>query len=220
MREIVDARRGDRARGVGPRRGGARSSRTMGENYKAEIIERPPGGRGHHASTARATGIDLCRGPHLPSTGKLGKAFKLMKLAGAYWRGDSRNEMLQRIYGTAWASDKELAAYLHRLEEAERRDHRRLGREMDLFHCPGGGGRQRVLAPQGLDASTARSRTTCAAGWRPRATSRSRRRSWWTARCGSSRATGRSSATPCSRPRRAPRRPRRARASACSPSSR
>ncbi|MCH7550279.1 MAG: threonine--tRNA ligase, partial [Proteobacteria bacterium] len=78
--------------------------------------------------------IDLCRGPHLPSTGKLGKAFKLMKLAGAYWRGDSRNEMLQRVYGTAWVTEKELKAYLHRLEEAEKRDHRRLGREMSLFH--------------------------------------------------------------------------------------
>src|SRR5690606_26714646 len=76
----------------------------------------------------------LCRGPHLPSTKKLGHAFKLMKLAGAYWRGDSRNEMLQRIYGTAWRSEKELQAYLHRLEEAERRDHRKIGREMDLFH--------------------------------------------------------------------------------------
>ena len=78
--------------------------------------------------------LDLCRGPHLASTGKLGKAFKLTKLAGAYWRGDSQNEMLQRIYGTAWANQKQLDAYLHMLEEAERRDHRRLGREMDLFH--------------------------------------------------------------------------------------
>ena len=77
--------------------------------------------------------IDLCRGPHVPSTGKL-KAFKLMKLAGAYWRGDSRNEMLQRIYGTAWPDEKSLGAYLHRLEEAEKRDHRRIGRELDLFH--------------------------------------------------------------------------------------
>ena len=77
--------------------------------------------------------VDLCRGPHVPSTGKL-RAFKLMKLAGAYWRGDSRNEMLQRIYGTAWPDQKQLDAYLHRLEEAEKRDHRRIGRELDLFH--------------------------------------------------------------------------------------
>ena len=78
--------------------------------------------------------FDVCRGPHLPSTGKLGKAFKLMKLAGAYWRGDSRNEMLQRIYGTAWTDKKELKDYLHRLEEAEKRDHRKLARQLDLFH--------------------------------------------------------------------------------------
>ncbi len=76
---------------------------------------------------------DLCRGPHVPSTGKL-KAFKLMKVAGAYWRGDSRNEMLQRIYGTAWANEKQLKEYLTRLEEAEKRDHRRIGKELDLFH--------------------------------------------------------------------------------------
>ena len=107
--------------------------RGQGEAYKAEIIADIPAGE---PITLYRQGefIDLCRGPHLPSTGRLGKAFKLMKLAGAYWRGDSRNEMLQRIYGTAWASDKQLKAYLHRLEEAERRDHRKLGRQMDLFH--------------------------------------------------------------------------------------
>ena len=105
----------------------------QGEEYKAEIIASIP--------ADQPIGIyrqgefqDLCRGPHLPSTKKLGHAFKLMKLAGAYWRGDSNNEMLQRVYGTAWRSEKELKAYLNRLEEAERRDHRKLGREMDLFH--------------------------------------------------------------------------------------
>ncbi|MHA1568251.1 MAG: threonine--tRNA ligase [Alphaproteobacteria bacterium] len=105
----------------------------MGEHYKAEIIASIPAGE-DIALYRQGEFIDLCRGPHLPSTGKLGKAFKLMKLAGAYWRGDSRNEMLQRIYGTAWRTDKELKAYLHRLEEAEKRDHRRLGREMGLYH--------------------------------------------------------------------------------------
>ncbi len=85
-------------------------------------------------STARGISLTFARGPHLPSTGKLGKAFKLTKLAGAYWRGDSSNEMLQRIYGTCWADEKQLKAYLHMLEEAEKRDHRRLGREMGLFH--------------------------------------------------------------------------------------
>ena len=107
--------------------------RDLGEKYKAELIEALPDGEEirvyHHGEWH-----DLCKGPHLPSTKHIGKAFKLMKLAGAYWRGDSRNEMLQRIYGTAWASDKDLKAHLTRLEEAEKRDHRKLGREMDLFH--------------------------------------------------------------------------------------
>ena len=105
----------------------------QGERYKAEIIGAIPPGE---AITLYRQGefIDLCRGPHLPSTGRLGQGFKLMKLAGAYWRGDSRNQMLQRIYGTAWADAKDLKAYLDRLEEAERRDHRKLGRQMDLFH--------------------------------------------------------------------------------------
>jgi threonyl-tRNA synthetase len=104
----------------------------MGEAYKAEIIESIP--KGEQLSLYRQGDfIDLCRGPHVPSTGKL-KSFKLMKLAGAYWRGDSNNEMLQRIYGTAWGNKKDLKAYLHRLEEAEKRDHRRIGRQLDLFH--------------------------------------------------------------------------------------
>jgi threonyl-tRNA synthetase len=104
-----------------------------GELYKAEIIRDLP--EGEEISVYRQGDfIDLCRGPHLPSTGKLGKAFKLMKLAGAYWRGDARNEMLQRIYGTAWSNEKQLKSHLHMLAEAEKRDHRRLGREMGLFH--------------------------------------------------------------------------------------
>ena len=105
----------------------------MGEKYKAELIEGLP--IDEDVSVYRqGDWFDLCRGPHLPSTGYVGKGFKLLKLAGAYWRGDARNDMLQRIYGTAWRDPKELRAYLHRLEEAEKRDHRRLGREMDLFH--------------------------------------------------------------------------------------
>jgi threonyl-tRNA synthetase len=104
----------------------------MGEEYKAEIIASIP--QGETLSLYRQGNfIDLCRGPHVPSTGKL-KVFKLMKVAGAYWRGDSKNEMLQRIYGTAWAKKEEQEAYLHRLEEAEKRDHRRLARQLDLFH--------------------------------------------------------------------------------------
>ena len=105
----------------------------IGEKYKAEIIESIPSGEEvsiyHHGKWH-----DLCRGPHLASTGKIGKAFKLTKVSGAYWRGDSNNEMLQRIYGTCWTSKKELDDYLHRIEEAEKRDHRKLGKEMDLFH--------------------------------------------------------------------------------------
>ena len=104
-----------------------------GEAYKAEIIAAIPADE-PISLYRQGEFIDLCRGPHLPSTGRLGLAFKLTKLAGAYWRGDSSNEMLQRIYGTAWPDAKQLKAYLERLEEAERRDHRRLGRQMDLFH--------------------------------------------------------------------------------------
>jgi threonyl-tRNA synthetase len=106
--------------------------KSIGEAYKAEIIASIP--EGQDVSLYREGAFeDLCRGPHVPSTGKL-KHFKLMKVAGAYWRGDHRNEMLQRIYGTAWATKDELQQYLHMLEEAEKRDHRKLGRELDLFH--------------------------------------------------------------------------------------
>ncbi len=105
----------------------------IGEDYKVEIIKAIP--EGESISVYRqGEWFDVCRGPHLPSTGRLGKGFRLMKLAGAYWRGDSRNAMLQRIYGTAWRDKKELDDYLHRLEEAEKRDHRKLGKAMDLFH--------------------------------------------------------------------------------------
>ena len=105
----------------------------MGEIYKVEIINSLPDDEDIKIYR-QGQWFDLCRGPHQPSTGYIGKAFKLMKLAGAYWRGDSNNEMLQRVYGTAWRTDKELKAYLRMLEEAEKRDHRRIGREMDLFH--------------------------------------------------------------------------------------
>ncbi|HEY5601866.1 MAG TPA: threonine--tRNA ligase [Gammaproteobacteria bacterium] len=107
--------------------------RGLGEEYKAQIIEGIP--KGEQLSLySQGDFTDLCRGPHVPSIGKL-KAFKLMKLAGAYWRGDSNNEMLQRIYGTAWVSKKDLDEYLHRLEEAEKRDHRKLARQLNLFHA-------------------------------------------------------------------------------------
>ncbi|HKX93164.1 MAG TPA: threonine--tRNA ligase [Methylibium sp.] len=119
-------------RHVLPRDAAVAHFKAIGEHYKAEIIASIPAGE--DVSLYREGGFeDLCRGPHVPSTGKL-RHFKLMKVAGAYWRGDHRNEMLQRVYGTAWASKDDLQAYLHRLEEAEKRDHRRLGRELDLFH--------------------------------------------------------------------------------------
>jgi len=105
----------------------------IGEHYKAEIIKDIPPGE-EISIYQHGKWSDLCRGPHLPSTGKIGKAFKLTKVSGAYWRGDSKNEMLQRIYGTCWRNKKELDSYLSVLEEAEKRDHRKLGKEMDLFH--------------------------------------------------------------------------------------
>jgi threonyl-tRNA synthetase len=108
--------------------------KAMGEHYKAEIIESIPAGETVTVYHQGDNWKDLCRGPHLPSTRYVGKAFKLTKLAGAYWRGDQKNAQLQRIYGTAWATDEDLAAYLTRLEEAEKRDHRKIGQLMDLFH--------------------------------------------------------------------------------------
>jgi len=132
MKEIID--RDDLTkREVWERDKAIKHFKKIGEHYKSEIIQDLPKNEEisiyHHGKWH-----DLCRGPHLPSTGKIGKYFKLTKVSGAYWRGDSKNEMLQRIYGTSWPSQKELDEYLKRLEEAEKRDHRKLGKEMDLFH--------------------------------------------------------------------------------------
>ena len=133
MSEIID-RDVKTKREVWKRNEAIKHFKKIGEKYKAEIIESIPENEElsvyHHGDTWH----DLCRGPHLASSGKIGKAFKLTKVSGAYWRGDSNNEMLQRIYGTCWSNKKELDDYLHRLEEAEKRDHRKLGKEMDLFH--------------------------------------------------------------------------------------
>lgn len=132
MKEIV-ARNEDIVRNVWDRDEAIRFFSEAGEKYKAEHIETLA--RDAEISVYKqGEWLDLCTGPHLPSTGKLGTAFKLMKVSGAYWRGDAKNQQLQRIYGTAWRDAKELKAYLTQLEEAEKRDHRRLGREMDLFH--------------------------------------------------------------------------------------
>src|SRR5450755_2005119 len=119
-------------RRVVPRDAAVEHFKKLGEHYKAEIIAAIPSNE-PISLYGQGEWEDLCRGPHVPSTGKL-RAFKLMKVAGAYWRGDSRNEMLQRIYGTAWANEKQLKEYLTRLEEAEKRDHRRIGKDLDLFH--------------------------------------------------------------------------------------
>ena len=119
-------------RKVMPRDAAVNFFQNLGEKYKAEIIASIPSNE-DISLYQQGEFIDLCRGPHVPSTGKL-KAFKLMKLAGAYWRGDSKNEMLQRVYGTAWTNKNDLKDYLHRLEEAEKRDHRRIGKQLDLFH--------------------------------------------------------------------------------------
>ena len=132
MKEIVD-RDEPTKREIWKRNKAIDHFKKIGEHYKAEIIKDIPKSEEvsiyHHGKWN-----DLCRGPHLPSTGKIGKAFKLTKVSGAYWRGDSNNEMLQRIYGTCWRNKKELDEYLSRQEEAEKRDHRKLGKEMDLFH--------------------------------------------------------------------------------------
>lgn len=132
MKEIVDRDEPIR-REVWKREDAIAHFKSIGEAYKAEIIEGIPAGE-DVSVYFQGDWKDLCRGPHLPSTKAVGKAFKLTKLAGAYWRGDHRNAQLQRIYGTAWASEADLAAYVHRLEEAEKRDHRKIGQAMELFH--------------------------------------------------------------------------------------
>jgi threonyl-tRNA synthetase len=132
MKEIVD-RDEKITREVWSRDQAARWFRDHGEQFKAEWVGEIPDGE-EITIYRQGKWLDMCTGPHLPSTGKLGKAFKLMKISGAYWRGDAKNAQLQRIYGTCWPDDKQLAAYLHQLEEAEKRDHRRIGKEMNLFH--------------------------------------------------------------------------------------
>jgi threonyl-tRNA synthetase len=132
MKEII-ARNKPFTKEVWSRDEARRVFEDKGEAYKVELIEAIPADQDLKIYK-QGDWFDLCRGPHMASTGQIGTAFKLMKVAGAYWRGDSNNTMLTRIYGTAWADQAELDAYLHMLEEAEKRDHRRLGREMDLFH--------------------------------------------------------------------------------------
>lgn len=132
MREII-ARNKPFSKEVWPRDKARQTFADMGESYKVELVDAIPEGDDLNIYY-QGEWFDLCRGPHMASTGQIGNAFKLMKVAGAYWRGDANNPMLTRIYGTAWADQKQLDAYVHMLAEAEKRDHRRLGREMDLFH--------------------------------------------------------------------------------------
>src|SRR6266481_5627457 len=132
MREIVD-RDEKITREIWSRDRAVNYFRDHGESFKAEWVSQIPADE-EISVYRQGNWLDMCTGPHLPSTGKLGKAFKLTKLAGAYWRGDPKNPQLQRIYGTCWPDQKQLAAYLHMMAEAEKRDHRRLGREMNLFH--------------------------------------------------------------------------------------
>src|SRR5437764_357190 len=132
MREII-ARDKPFTKEVWSREETKRVFRDKGEDFKVELVDGIPEDQ-EIKIYKQGEWFDLCRGPHMTSTGKVGNAFKLMKVAGAYWRGDSRNPMLTRIYGTAWANQEDLDRYLKQLEEAERRDHRRLGREVDLFH--------------------------------------------------------------------------------------
>ena len=169
-----------------------------GEKYKAEIIQDLP--RGEPISLYRqGDWVDLCRGPHMRSTADVGSAFKLMKVAGAYWRGDHRNAMLSRIYGTAWRDQKELDAHLHMLEEAERRDHRRIAKEMDLFHLQEEAAGSVFWHPKGWKLyrnAEAYLRRRLEAG----GTRRSGPRSCWIACCGNAPATGTTIGSTCSSP--------------------
>ena len=169
--------------------------RERGERFKVEILEGIPADR--VSLYTQGDFIDLCRGPHVSRTGEL-KAFKLLSSSGAYWRGDEKNPMLQRIYGTAWLTQEELDQYLWRLEEAKKRDHRKLGRELDLFDfydvAPG----RAVLAAQRDDPGPRAGEVRARAAGRAAATRRSRRRCSSTRSCGSSRATGITTRTTCS----------------------
>jgi threonyl-tRNA synthetase len=172
----------------------------MGEAYKAEIIQDLPEDAEitvYHQGAWQ----DLCKGPHLPSTGQIGKAFKLTKLAGAYWRGDSNKAQLQRIYGTAWTTEAELQAHLQRIEEAEKRDHRRIGRQMDLFHMQEEGRGMVFWHRQRLDALARLEKLHAprlkAAGYFEVKTPQVLDRTFW-----ESRATGRTTGPTCSSARR------------------
>lgn len=170
----------------------------IGESYKAEIIASIPADQ--DVSLYSEGGFtDLCRGPHVPSTGKL-KHFKLIKVAGAYWRGDHRNEMLTRVYGTAWAKKEELEQYLFRLEEADKRDHRKIGRLLDLFHTQEEAPGMVFWHPNGWRIWQIVEQYMRKVYEKTTATKKCVRRRFWTAPCGKNPAIGKTTKTPCSRP--------------------
>ncbi len=195
MKEII-ARNKPFTKEVWSREKARRVFAEKGESYKVELVDAIPEGQDLKIYY-QGDWFDLCRGPHMASTGQIGTAFKLMKVAGAYWRGDSNNAMLTRIYGTAWHTQEELDQYLHVLAEAEKRDHRRLGREMDLFHFQ----EEARASSSGTARAGVCSRRwwpTCAAGSQT-PTRKSTRRRCSTSRSGKPRVTGAGTVTTCSR---------------------
>ncbi len=150
MHEII-ARNAPFTKEVWSRDKAKKHFRDKGELFKVELVDAIPEGQDLKIYS-QGDWLDLCRGPHMTSTGAIGKAFKLTKFAGAYWRGDQNNPQLQRVYGTAWATEEELAQHLKQIEEAEKRDHRKLRARDGSVPFPGRGAGQRVLAPEGLDA--------------------------------------------------------------------
>ena len=174
--------------------------KARGEDYKLRLVEDMPDeqamGLYYHQEY-----VDMCRGPHVPNT-RLLKVFKLTKLAGAYWRGDAKNELLQRIYGTAWADKKQLDQYIRRIEEAEKRDHRKLGRELDLFHIDEVAPGVVFWHPKGWAIWQAGRAVHARRSTGTPATRKSRARRSWTRACGRRPATGRTTARTCSSPNR------------------
>src|SRR5215471_5549273 len=195
MREIVD-RSAPFTKEIWSRKEAKEFFRKKGELFKVELVDAVPEGEPLKIYR-QGEWLDLCRGPHMTSTGQIGKAFKITHFAGSYWRGNAQGPKLQRIYGTAWATEPELAAYLKQLEEAEKRDHRKLGREMDLFHFQEEGPGVVFWHPKAGNCSRTSS-TTCAVVKTRWVIARSTGPSSWTSPCGRPPDTGRPSASTCS----------------------
>ena len=199
MREIV-ARGSPFVRRVMDREAAIRFFADKAKQYKAQLIQDLPVTE-QISLYSQGEWVDLCRGPHMRSTADVGTAFKLMKVAGAYWRGDHRNAMLSRIYGTAWRDQKELDAHLHQLEEAERRDHRRIGKDMGLFHLQEEAAGLGVSGIRKAGSCIAIPRIICGGGWTRPAIRKSGPLNCWTACCGKNPATGTITDSICSSPR-------------------